>query len=306
MTINILTLRYFHAVAKAGNVSRAAGRLNVAQSAVSRQILQLEQELGVPLLLRHRMGVELTEAGQLVMERAEEILRLSSDLPREVTEYSNASATGSVRLGFPPSLGLLIVAPVIEAVIVQHPDARIHLFAGLSQEVVARLEEDHLDLAITSTIDENRELRHEPLFSEEIWLVGRSPQWPFGDKPISPDQLSGTNLIASVGTWRRIHDWLARRCADLGRVIEADDPHVMMHMLHNDLGFVIMPRSGIEPYIGDDGYRSAPLDGFHLTRYLAEMKSRPKSALMRVVIEAIHDRVAEVGRDDRHPIRIVA
>ena len=91
-------LRYFLAVARTENISRAAEELNISQPALSRQLMDLEQELGITLLVRSRRRTTLTEAGYLLKRRAEEISALV-DKTRDELSHSQKEISGSIRIG---------------------------------------------------------------------------------------------------------------------------------------------------------------------------------------------------------------
>jgi len=110
--VNSKQLRYFIAVATEGTFTRASSKLRVAQPALSRQIAGLEAELGTPLLVRHRRGVDLTEAGAALLERARLLLVSMDRLQAEIRNYAAVPA-GLLRIGCTPTLtGALVVAPV--------------------------------------------------------------------------------------------------------------------------------------------------------------------------------------------------
>src|SRR5438094_5455838 len=105
--MDLRQLRYFTAVAERGSFSAAASALNVAQSALSRHVQLLEQEVGGPLLERGARGVTLSEAGRLLLDRARYILGEVETL-RDAVTARNQEVTGTVRFGAPPSLAYVL------------------------------------------------------------------------------------------------------------------------------------------------------------------------------------------------------
>src|SRR5262245_34073531 len=101
--MTLTQLRYFVAVAREKSLSRAAGHLHISQPALTRQVKLLEDELGGALLQRHPRGVDVTDLGQILLERAERQLRDFEQLRSDVADASVAP-TGRLRVGCPPSL----------------------------------------------------------------------------------------------------------------------------------------------------------------------------------------------------------
>src|SRR3954447_21982717 len=103
MAIELRLLRYFTAVAEEGHVGHAAARLFISQPALSQQIRGLEDQVGVPLFTRHPRGVELTEAGTVLLAEAREVLARADRLEGAVEELGRGEAAG-LRVGIPPGL----------------------------------------------------------------------------------------------------------------------------------------------------------------------------------------------------------
>ena len=104
--MNLRQLRYFVGVVDAGNMTRAAEQLHVAQTALGMQIRQIEEDLGIALLIRHSRGVEPTKAGNLLYARALEILSLVEETRKEVSAAEREDSEG-IRFGITPALMLI-------------------------------------------------------------------------------------------------------------------------------------------------------------------------------------------------------
>src|SRR5260370_11170022 len=120
-------LRYFDHVARLGSIRRAADQLHVASSAVNRQIIKLEEEIGTPLFERLRSGVRLTQAGELLLRHARETL---SDFERTRVEIAGLSGTvmGHVRIVCLESLLLRFMPQVVAELAAAHPQIRLTVF----------------------------------------------------------------------------------------------------------------------------------------------------------------------------------
>jgi LysR family transcriptional regulator, benzoate and cis,cis-muconate-responsive activator of ben and cat genes len=146
-------LRYFEGVARELNFTRAAQQLHVAQPALSRQIRQLEEELGVKLLERTSRGVQLTEAGRAFRAEACALLQQSEQAIRVARQQAPA-AGGLLNLGYIWGLFHSIVPPLVERFRRQYPETAVHLFDLMPLEQARALKEGRLDAGFIGFADE--------------------------------------------------------------------------------------------------------------------------------------------------------
>ena len=139
-------LRYFLAVARESGFSRAAQVLNVTQPTLSRQIKELEEELGQPLFDRTAHAVTLTPAGVILRKRAEEILDMVGKTKAAFS--SSATVSGDVYIGGGETKGMQLIASVIADLRHDFPDIHFHLHSGNAEDVTERLDKGLLDFAI--------------------------------------------------------------------------------------------------------------------------------------------------------------
>jgi DNA-binding transcriptional LysR family regulator len=140
-------LRYFTAVAEEQNVTRAAARLHVSQPPLSRQIRDLEQELGVELFKRTAKSVELTEAGKIFLNEARAVLLRSDEAVQAVRAVAKG-ARGLVRVGYAPSLTVEILPRALKLFEQAHPGTRVALHDCSTEEYGRMLLERKLDVAM--------------------------------------------------------------------------------------------------------------------------------------------------------------
>lgn len=140
-------LRYFIAVAEQENVSRAALKLHVSQPALSRQIHDLEDELGFALLERTAKSVRLTEAGRTFLEEARGIIQLSQQAVRNARAVATGEH-GQLRVGYAPSLTAMILPRALRAFQAEVPKARVILLDLSTQEMLTQLRGGELDVAL--------------------------------------------------------------------------------------------------------------------------------------------------------------
>ena len=169
--MDLRQLRYFVAVAERGGFGAAASALNVAQSALSRHIKQLEHELGGALLERGARGVSVTESGKVLLARGRWLLGAVDDIKAEV-RTENREPSGTVRLGAPSSLADILYAPLAKIFVERFPRVRLELSEGLTEAMSDRLLRAELDIAIVTVPQPNDHLDYETLVVEQVFLIG--------------------------------------------------------------------------------------------------------------------------------------
>ncbi|WP_256756808.1 LysR family transcriptional regulator [Cohnella sp. WQ 127256] len=164
-------LQYFVHVARLQHVTKAAEELHVAQSAVSRQIHRLEEELGIPLFMQRGRNVQLTPVGQLFLRRAEAVL---GDLDRAVMEIHEFidPEVGEIRLGFPHSLGIHLVPQVVAAFRKLHPNVKFRFRQGMYPSLIRDVVDAEVDIAFISPFPEKSEqVTGEVILTEELFAI---------------------------------------------------------------------------------------------------------------------------------------
>src|ERR1051325_11399546 len=146
-------LRYFLAVAETRHFTQAADNLGVSQPTLSKQIHTLEQSLGAPLVERIRGAVALTVAGETLLPLAQRMVA-DADAAREAVRDIVGLRRGDVRLGATPSLWSSLVPEVLRTYPTEHPDIRLYVHEGSSQELSEYLLGHTLDLALIVQPDE--------------------------------------------------------------------------------------------------------------------------------------------------------
>lgn len=172
--VNILELRqlrYFVEVAQREHISEAAEHLHVAQSAISRQIANLEEELGTPLFERIGRNVKLTPIGKIFLEHTITALKAIDFAAKQVEEYLDP-AKGTIKIGFPTSLASYVLPTVISAFKKEYPDVSFHLRQGSYKFLVDSVKNRELNLAFLGPLPPKDEaIDTTILFSENIYAL---------------------------------------------------------------------------------------------------------------------------------------
>lgn len=145
--MEIRVLRYFLEIAREGSVTRAAERLHVSQPTLSKQIKELEAELGKKLFIRSSFSVRLTEEGMLLRKRAEDILDMVGKTEAEFKALGEITG-GDIRIGCAESDGMKYLAQRVKSLQEQYPRLRLHLYSGNTEDVEERLDRGLLDFAV--------------------------------------------------------------------------------------------------------------------------------------------------------------
>lgn len=145
--MDIRVLKYFLAVAKEGSVTKAANVLHLTQPTLSRQLIDLEDELGKKLFIRAKYHVSLTDEGTLLRKRAEEILELVDKTKAEFMSMED-TISGDIYLGGGETDVIKHVAQIVKEIQYRYPAIRLHLYSGNSNDVTERLDKGLLDFGI--------------------------------------------------------------------------------------------------------------------------------------------------------------
>ena len=168
--MDLRQLRYFVAAVDAGSFVGAASHLRIAQPAISRQVMMLEQELGEQLLVRSSRGVRVTAAGEIAYEKAITVLQHVADLENAFTGRQQRQRY-RLRLGVPPSFGAIANAEQVEAVTSRLQRTDLYIQEMWTGQIAAMLANRSLDLGIVCQSQLANGYWRQPLNREELYLI---------------------------------------------------------------------------------------------------------------------------------------
>ncbi len=192
--MDLLLTRSFIAVAEAGSLTRAADRLGITQSALSRRIRQLERQLGARLLSRGRHGVELTDLGRLAYGEGQRLLAAWSGLRERIAQHQGLES-GQVRIGGGATAVSFILPPAIARFQRMHPGVLFQLKEAGSSEIAEDVLRGNLELGIVTLPVRSHELHTQPLIDDDIVLVARRDHPLAGRRRLSVADLSGEGFV---------------------------------------------------------------------------------------------------------------
>lgn len=209
--MEIRVLRYFLAVAQEGSVTRATRALHLTQPTLSRQIRELEEELGQTLFSRGGRELSLTREGLLLWPRAEEIVGLAEITEKEFRSLGEKTVSGDLSLGCGESKALSFVTDALKVLQDEHPLIIPHFFSGNGEIVMDRLDKGLLDFAVLMGAENTERYSSLPLPNHDTWGLLMDKDDPMAQKKaITAEDLLDIPLILSSQSLSRdeLSGWL--------------------------------------------------------------------------------------------------
>lgn len=237
--MEIRQLRAFVAIAEAKTFTAGARLVHVTQAAISMQIRQLEDEVGIPLFIRTPRRVILTEAGETLLERARKVLREHDAGLAEIAEIVG-SEHGRLRIGSASAMFATDQLPAILTKLkAKFPKAELSVVSGTSQVLINKVLGGEIDTAFVSLPVESNNVQTELVFSDEIVAIAH-PNHPLGkQKVISAAALAGEKLILGEqggNTRRRIDEFFIASGVKPNVMMELSRQEAINQMVENNMG----------------------------------------------------------------------
>ena len=214
--MEIRTLRYFLAVAREENMTKAANILHVSQPTLSKQLKSLEDELGKKLFNRHSFSIELTEEGMLLKKRAEDLVSLADRIQDEFQAMDEVTG-GEIFFGLAESWQIRFLARMIKDFKTRYPRMRYHITSGDTEQVTEKLDKGILDFAVLAQEPDRSRYQCMKFPEPDIWGVVMPKDASLASKKeITVDDLIGLPLFCSEQSWRYdIPRWCGNRMDEL-------------------------------------------------------------------------------------------
>lgn len=214
--MEIRTLRYFLAVAREENMTRAADLLHVTQPTLSKTMKSLEEELGKKLFIRHSFSIALTEEGVLLRNRAEDLVSMADKIEQEFLSLDDITG-GDIYFGLAESYQIRHLAREIRKFKKTYPDLRYHITSGDTEQVTEKLDKGLLDFAVICETPDERKY-HSIQFPEADYFGAVVPADSELAKieRISAEDLAGLPLFTSEQSWENdIRPWAGDKFSGL-------------------------------------------------------------------------------------------
>ncbi len=299
--MDLKQLEYFRHVAELGSFTRAAAFLSVAQPALSRQVRQLETELGQNLFERNGRGVVLTDAGSRLLEHARGILTQIGRARQELEDQRNGDS-GHVALGLPPSLGSSVTVPLVKAFEKLLPNARLATVEGLSAYILEWLSLGRVDCALVYNATASATVDVQPLLEDQLFLIaplegGTSGQSARGNS-ITLAQLADYPLIIPSrphAMRMSVENALANVDRKIRVAHEIECIPAVIDLVRQGHGYGVLPMNALKstPWAEQISVKPIISPMLKTSLSIATSAQRPKGPLMRKAIEVIRDIVRQ-------------
>lgn len=305
--MDLRQLKFFVRIAEHGSLTRAAADLAVAQPVLSRQLRDLERELGVPLVSRNGRGMVLTEAGRRFLARARSITQ-DADSAREEVRSLREQPSGTVAVAMAPSAGAILWVPLLAQVQRSFPDIRVQVSEGYSGHVMEWLVHGKADVGVVYQPQENGGLRHEVLIDERLYVVGSPDEAPFHSASITFEELSKLGLIlpAMPHAIRRLLEAVAaKRHLPLNIELEVNAYPAIKSIMLARRGLTVLPAAAVLAELHAGQVAIAEITAPALSQKMALVTSthHAVSAGARAVCRLIKELMEELKSSGRWPAR---
>lgn len=243
--MEIRVLRYFLAIAREGNITAAANFLHLTQPTLSRQIKDLEEELGVQLLVRKSHNVSLTPDGMRLRKRAEEIVSMVDKTEAEFISAEN-TVSGDIYIGGGETRTMHEIAEIIKELCDSYPDIHFHLYSGNEADVTERLDKGLLDFGVLIQPADISKYNYINLCKKDIWgVVMRKDSSLAGKEYIKKEDLLDLPLICSRQaisphqTGNKFSDWFGEEFEKLNIVTTFNLVYNAAIMVEAGIGYAI-------------------------------------------------------------------
>jgi len=193
--MELRVLQYFLAAAREENITKAAAFLHITQPTLSRQLMQMEEELGVKLFRRGKHNILLTEDGMLLRRRAQEIVDLAEKTAKEL-KHGEETVSGEISIGCGETQNMKPLSEMIASFRQKYPDVSFNIYTAIADDVKERLENGLLDMGLLLEPVEIGRYHYVRMPLRENWQVLLRRDMELAEKQkITPDDLAGVPLI---------------------------------------------------------------------------------------------------------------
>jgi LysR family nitrogen assimilation transcriptional regulator len=302
--MNIRHWRHFLAIAETGSFSAASKRCGVAQPVLSREMRDLEDDIGVQLFLRHSRGTRLSEGGALFRRRVETMLQQIDALPTEIRAGAE-EPSGALAVGFPPSLAGVLTGPAVAAFHERYPAVRLGIREGTSIQLRDALVQRELDIAVLTIPLADPRLTLEPLFTEAMVLVSPAGTAVEARGAVSLRDVASLPLILSTrpnSTRIIIEHAVEEMGLSLNVAIETDVAPII-ELVRHGVGHAVLPASyfrgrALEHFV------FARVQNLEVTWALGRVKTRKLMLGANKMCDVIRDAAADYAQALRSELQL--
>ncbi len=298
--IGIRRLRYFIAISEESSLSAAAQRLGVAQPSLSQHVIHLEAELGVTLIERSPRGIVLTEEGNTLVRHARAIIARIDECVEDIRDL-HGPVRGTVVLGIPSSISMVMLVPLAETIRSELPDIRLTAAESMSGFIKQWIEDESVDMGFLYNLASPKEFQTTHILDENLFFYAAPDNWPLKTEPGMPaplEEIKDLDLIlpSPAHGLRYVIDQCARtRNITLNVVMEMNAMTQIKELVARGSGYTIFSPAAAFDYERRGELIKSPIVEPQMTRsvYLATKPSKSLSRASR----AVEKITLEVARD---------
>jgi DNA-binding transcriptional LysR family regulator len=254
--MNLQQLTTFCAVLSEGSMTAAADKLFLTQPAVSQQIRNLEEELGVELLVRGVRQVKSTIQGQMLYDYAKRILFLTQQAEVSIRAMSQ-EISGDLRIGTLNSIGLYMISPIIGMFLKHNSRLKIKLVYGTGEKIISEMRNKNINIAILPDLKKEYGIEFEHfekrfLFKDEMWLVGSGRDTSLPSN-VDLGHLGSRPLVSFAEKYPSFRMSIEKKFHDVGVdpevVFESDNVGTLKRVIESGLGWGFLPAHSIRKQV---------------------------------------------------------
>jgi LysR family nitrogen assimilation transcriptional regulator len=260
-TLPMVELRQLHhlaVLASCQSISAAAAQLGIAQPSLSELLIRMEARLGIKLLIRQGRGIQMTEAGLQLALRARTLLADVEAALNDSRAYDQ-DTKGSVTIGIPPSLGMILSVSLAETVQAELPGVKLHIVEGLSGDLIDWVASGRLDLGCVLGGGVSGSLHQERIASEELFLVTATDNWDgafdtegFAIDPVAVGDLHRYPMAmpsSRHGARREVEQMLRSAGGRITVNVEIDSLPQIIALVDRASAYAILPHAAVLQYL---------------------------------------------------------
>ncbi len=250
--LNLSQLQTFVTVAAEGSMTAAADKLFLTQPAVSQQMKNMEDDLGVELIVRGSKQIKMTAQGEILYEHAKKILSLAQSAEVSIRSIG-AQLRGELRIGTLNSIGLHLMSPVVSRLLKFNPDFKIKVDYSTGENLIQSYKKGELDVLVLPEVTKHfkaqlNESTGQVLFSEEMWLVG-SGKDEFYPSSIQLNEIKRIPYVHFSNEFPDFDAALTEKVGKLQSVFESANVGTLKRVIEYGLGIGFLPSHSIKKQV---------------------------------------------------------
>jgi len=285
-------LALFHAVAQAGGISRGAERLHVSQPAVSKQIKELEDALGVRLLERLPRGSRLTDGGKLLAQYVQRMAVVEEETARAIEEFRGVKR-GRLAVGASTTIGAYLLPQVFGEFHRQHPDIELQLEIANTETIQNQLMAGSIEIGLTEGLMEAEHLDSEVFHEDELVAIAPRGHLLLKQKRVTARELCREPFIlreAGSGTRAVVERALGKRGLTVKPVLSLASPEAIKRAVIAGVGIAIVSRLAISCELQIGSLAVIPIKDLVIRRplHLQKLRSKNPSPAVSQFLKLLH------------------